>query len=164
MFHPHHQNQRPLRRTQQVERLTKELSPYKKPVPKKSVPTSRAVLRQPRHAAEPQVEPAAMAVHVPVAEVAVAEVAVAVAEVENPFGLIIPEAVALMELPEDLADSLPAPVPALNPAARRGRGGGLVGRGRGPPLRHSIGPSDKNARRRHLAEQMKLHAARHTRQ
>ena len=54
----------------EVEVLTHELSPYKEP--KKSVPTSRAVLRQPLHAAEPQVELAAVAAHVPVAEIAAA--------------------------------------------------------------------------------------------
>ena len=151
----------------EVERLTHELSPYKEPKeepeePKKSVPTSRAILRQPLHAAVPLVELARPVPLVelarPVAEIAAAEAVVDVAEdVENPCGLVIPESVQLMELPDDLV--LPVPVPALNPDARRGRG-----RGRGPPLRHSIGPADKSARRRHLAAQMKLHATRHSRQ
>ena len=140
----------------QVERLTKELTPSKK-----SVPTSRAVLRQPLHANEPAaaaiaavvVVPAAAAVMaVPAAAAAVVEEPAAV--VEEPFGLVIPEAIAQMELPDDLADALPVPVPALDPAARGGRGRGVRG---GPPLRHSIGPCDVRARRRLLAAQMKLH-------
>ena len=101
----------------QVELLTKELTPSS--VSTKSVPTSRAVLRQPLHAAQP----ADLAVPAAVAAAVVAVPAAAAAVVEEPFGLIIPEAIAQMELPDDLADALPVPVPALDPAARGGRGG-----------------------------------------